>query len=62
MERLFNKKGKNRNASNSVWLAYKHNQGPEIPMGTPNHTPMIAVTACVDKISARSVCVLILCS
>lgn len=35
----------------TVWLSYKHNQGPAMPMGTPNHPPMIAVTACVDKIS-----------
>jgi len=38
----------------AVWLAYKHNQGPEIPMGTPNHPPMIAVTACVDKINLQN--------
>ncbi|KAI1710838.1 putative acyl-coenzyme A thioesterase 9, mitochondrial-like [Ditylenchus destructor] len=38
----------------AVWLSYKHNQGPEVPMGTPNHPPMIAVTACVDKINLQN--------
>jgi acyl-coenzyme A thioesterase 9 len=38
----------------AVWLAYKHNQGPEVPMGQPNHPPMISVTACVDKINLQN--------
>uniref|UniRef100_A0A915E3I2 HotDog ACOT-type domain-containing protein n=1 Tax=Ditylenchus dipsaci TaxID=166011 RepID=A0A915E3I2_9BILA len=38
----------------AVWLSYKHNQGPEVPMGSPNHPPMIAVTACVDKINLQN--------
>ena len=38
----------------AVWLSYKHNQGPDVPMGTPNHPPMIAVTACVDKINLQN--------
>ncbi|KAH7693557.1 acyl-CoA thioesterase 9-like protein, partial [Aphelenchoides avenae] len=38
----------------AVWLSYKHNQGPDVPMGTPNHPPMIAVTACVDRINLQN--------
>ncbi|CAD5233344.1 unnamed protein product [Bursaphelenchus xylophilus] len=38
----------------AVWLAYKHNQGPEVEMGTPNHPPFHAVTACVDKIDLQN--------
>ncbi|CAD5214565.1 unnamed protein product [Bursaphelenchus xylophilus] len=37
----------------AVWMAYRHNQGPEVPMGTPNHIPFHAVTACVDKINLK---------
>ena len=34
----------------AVWLAFKHNQGVGVPMGTPSHHPMLIVTAAVDKI------------
>ncbi|CAD5230777.1 unnamed protein product [Bursaphelenchus okinawaensis] len=37
----------------AVWLAYKHNQGPDVGMGIPNHPPFHAVTACVDKINLQ---------
>ncbi|KAI6180127.1 Acyl-coenzyme A thioesterase 9, mitochondrial [Aphelenchoides besseyi] len=38
----------------AVWLAYKHNQGPDVELGTPNHPPFHAVTACVDKINLQN--------
>ncbi|KAI6192370.1 Acyl-coenzyme A thioesterase 9, mitochondrial [Aphelenchoides bicaudatus] len=38
----------------AVWMAYKHNQGPDIELGTPNHPPFNAVTACVDKINLQN--------
>lgn len=34
----------------SVWLAYKYNHGT-IPSKSPDHYPMIFVTACVDHVS-----------
>lgn len=53
-----------------VWMAYRHNQGPDVELGkflafllpnkistslgTPNHPPFIAVTACVDKINLQN--------
>jgi acyl-coenzyme A thioesterase 9 len=39
----------------AVWLSYKHNQGPDVPLGSsPNHPPLIAVTACVDRINLHN--------
>lgn len=39
----------------AVWLAYKHNQGPNTELGTSlNHLPFNAVTACVDKINLQN--------
>lgn len=52
----------------AVWMAYRHNQGPGVELGksnlvklahfsilgTPNHPPFIAVTACVDKINLQN--------
>jgi acyl-coenzyme A thioesterase 9 len=35
----------------AVWLAYKHNQAGGVAMGIPAlHSPMLIVTACVDRI------------
>jgi acyl-coenzyme A thioesterase 9 len=39
----------------AVWIAYRHNQGPDVDLGTtPNHIPFNAVTACVDKINLQN--------
>uniref|UniRef100_A0A7E4VB63 HotDog ACOT-type domain-containing protein n=1 Tax=Panagrellus redivivus TaxID=6233 RepID=A0A7E4VB63_PANRE len=38
----------------AVWCAFRHNQEPGVPMGTPAHHPMLIVTACVDRIEMQN--------
>ncbi|KAH7714978.1 hypothetical protein AAVH_17621 [Aphelenchoides avenae] len=38
----------------ATWVGYKHNQNPDVPLGTPAHHTMGVVTARIDRIEVAS--------